>query len=292
MTQPAEEETCPYVAMEEGNIQEQAAAAPNKNDDDPDISIMTPNENSGTQTVGAVLASNDNSSGRKASSGLLPIAVQREDDWGLKAEEPTEIIKSKKAPDASTNPTVAPTVLDVPPRRASSARNHNHLTLACCSSACSAFFTSIGALLGNLLLLYPAIFTIISAIFWYQFAAARGNQGAKCDLDLLGAFFWVSTVLLFLSVVGVMLEPRFRPEYHRYPSPGQPCNLLCECVLTFVELFLGFQAVVWIPEGATCPETAPELFRVANLYLEMQVVWVVASTVLRWFILCWFRRMQ
>jgi hypothetical protein len=230
MTQPAEEETCPYVAMEEGNIQEQAAAAPNKNDDDPDISIMTPNENSGTQTVGAVLASNDNSSGRKASSGLLPIAVQREDDWGLKAEEPTEIIKSKKAPDASTNPTVAPMVLDVPPRRALSAGSHNHLTLACCSSACSAFFTSIGALLGNLLLLYPAIVTIIRAIFWYQFAAARGKQGAECDLNFLGAFFWVSTVVLFLSVVGVMLKPRFSRRLQVSESRTITCSRIRVCL--------------------------------------------------------------
>jgi hypothetical protein len=155
----------------------------------------------------------------------------------------------------------------------------------CCGSACSAFFTSIGALLGNLLPFYPAIFTIIRAIFWCQFAAARGKQGSKCDLDLLGAFFWVSTVGLFLSVVGVMLEPRFRPDHYRYSSPGQSCALLCASIFTIVELFLGLQAVVWIPEDATCPETAPELFRVAILYLMMECVWVVAGTVLRRLIL-------
>ena len=114
----------------------------------------------------------------------------------------------------------------------------------------------------------PVVSRILEIIFWWKFSAARGKE-LECDLQM-DTFYWFSTVILLLSTIGTLKQPTFDSN----PTPWTPQKALA-IVLVLMEFYFGFAAVVWIPDEATCPETAPELFQAAYSYLRVKILLLV-----------------
>ena len=145
---------------------------------------------------------------------------------------------------------------------------------ACVGVVIYTVFTGLVNLLRFLVLISPVVYWIIGVCFWWQFAAARGEaKNLECDLDI-ERFFRFATFMKALGTLGTLARPV------RTKVEAGPCSLFIAILLLFLEFFFGMNAVVWIPNDATCPEIAPDLFYAAKQYLVCQAYIFAVSLVI------------
>lgn len=124
--------------------------------------------------------------------------------------------------------------------------------------------TIIGGLFTCLVYFLPLENWLVTAVLWWNFAAAHGSaRNEDCDLPI-DRYFWYATFMFLLQSVGTFLGPSQKIVPLHYYEEDKTCAKIVAWSLVLPEIFFGMMATVWIPEEVTCPETAPGYFSAAK----------------------------
>ena len=260
------ENGCPYVAMEEGDLPSNSIGN--------DEILMTVSDKEGKEAekhqspVGACGSSKNED--EKQADDIAP------------PQDPTKAspVPAVVPQGGSTSVTtellaIAHSNKEKAARLSSTRRSHignNNDPLLCCMAVCH----GIGGLLIALVVGLPVICMVIEIVFWWRFSAARG-KGLECNLQSqIDRYYGFTTFLLFVKVLGTILQPCLKLE--------EPRECTCPRIIGFglvcLDFYFALTAVIWIPDDATCPDTAPDLFQAARSYLYMEVSVRVVAVVL------------
>lgn len=234
-----DEATCPYVTMEEGV----AATKTSKSTARPDQHLATVGGNTIEMTEKMKTPADDIAAGEDATETT---SVPDLDIAGLAKNE------NRNAPSSWTPANLGENAGDQP---------------SCCARFCKAVDMCLAYTVLFAVILFPAICVLVETIFFWRLSAARG-KGMECDLQSrLDGFYWFIGISVLLRGVGCIVAPFAHLEERKLSLPER--MVVFAIFLAF--LFVGCVAVIWIPDDATCPETAPDYFQAARYFLYLKL---------------------
>lgn len=126
-------------------------------------------------------------------------------------------------------------------------------------AATQAVYDSLIALLDSLLDLFTATIMVIA---WAYLVFAMFKDGElECDWIFVEIYYFLACLLNIARFFFSCCTRGGVPIPYKGYSELTKSSLYLLLPFIFVELLCGLYATVWIPEDATCPETAPALFQ-------------------------------